>query len=544
MDDEPDVLEQAKIFLEREDDRLEIETASSAEKGLDLLEENNYDAVVSDYRMPQMSGLDFLEALRKERSSDIPFIIFTGRGREEVAIEALNLGADRYLQKGGDPKSQYGVLAQAIDQEVKYKRSEERFERLFYGLGEPAVLTIDGEIIAANRMACEKTGYSREELLGMNMVEDLTAGKEAEKKLSERKEELDKGKRLRFKSTLKAKDGSVLQVQVTSAPIQYKGKRANISINRDITEQEKREEELRKYRMAVEESKDLMAACNEDYRYTFANRAYLEYHDLDRDELAGKKLEDVLGKETFEQEVKPWVDQCLEGESVRYRMEREHPELGERILDISYYPLRSEGDILGAVAVMGDMTERREAEKRFKELFNASPDPTFHLDKNGVFRNINQASIGALGYEREEILGKSISEVPFFPPETKEKLTENLERRLDGEEISPYTIEAETKNGENIIGEVNSSLLQEGGEPVGVIGIARNITERKRVEEELRQYKNAVDPPEGVLNLKFKVGRLYLFSSVYRFVFKCSNKVGECKNVRSQSGYNRLWSDW
>ena len=59
-----------------------------------------YDAIISDYQIPDMDGIEFLKKVRSSGNS-IPFIIFTGKGREEVVIEALNAGADFYLQKGG-----------------------------------------------------------------------------------------------------------------------------------------------------------------------------------------------------------------------------------------------------------------------------------------------------------------------------------------------------------------------------------------------------------------------------------------------------------
>ncbi|KXB07212.1 hypothetical protein AKJ51_01870, partial [candidate division MSBL1 archaeon SCGC-AAA382A20] len=119
VDDEKEFLEQTRIFLEREEDRFDIKTACSVDEGLEMFEEGDFDGVVSDYQMPGKDGLDLLKILREDKESDIPFIIFTGKGREDVAIEALNLGADRYLQKGGSPKSQYGVLAHAIKQEIE-----------------------------------------------------------------------------------------------------------------------------------------------------------------------------------------------------------------------------------------------------------------------------------------------------------------------------------------------------------------------------------------------------------------------------------------
>ena len=95
VDDDTALLEQAKFFLEEKREGIEIETTTSGPKALDLLDGDGYDAVISDYQMADMDGLAFLRVLRKEREDDIPFIMFTGKSREDVAIEALNLGADR-----------------------------------------------------------------------------------------------------------------------------------------------------------------------------------------------------------------------------------------------------------------------------------------------------------------------------------------------------------------------------------------------------------------------------------------------------------------
>lgn len=123
VDDENFILEQSEYYLKDENESFNIQTASSAQKGIDSLREKDFDIVVSDYQMPGMNGLDFLKTIRKEEI-DVPFIMFTGRGREEVAIQALNIGADRYVQKGGDPVSQYKVLASAIVKTVELNKTE------------------------------------------------------------------------------------------------------------------------------------------------------------------------------------------------------------------------------------------------------------------------------------------------------------------------------------------------------------------------------------------------------------------------------------
>jgi len=92
-----------------------------------------FDVIVSDYQMPEKDGLDFLRELR-ESGNNIPFILFTGKGREEVAVKALNLGADRYFNKIGHPETVYGELAHGIRQAVARRRAEleiwDREERL------------------------------------------------------------------------------------------------------------------------------------------------------------------------------------------------------------------------------------------------------------------------------------------------------------------------------------------------------------------------------------------------------------------------------
>ena len=78
--------------------------------------------------MPGKNGLEFLKELR-DSGNDIPFVIFTGKGREEVAIQALNLGADQYLNKGGTPETVYGELAHSIRKIVGSDRAEEAFKK-------------------------------------------------------------------------------------------------------------------------------------------------------------------------------------------------------------------------------------------------------------------------------------------------------------------------------------------------------------------------------------------------------------------------------
>ncbi|MFW5953472.1 MAG: response regulator [Candidatus Natronoplasma sp.] len=166
VDDEPGFLEQGEIFLERANQKMNVITAHSAKKALELFENADIDAIVSDYQMPEMDGIEFLEEIRKEKKSDIPFIILTGRGREEVAMNALNLGADRYLQKSGDQKTQFEILANVIVKEVE-KITEQMYRDLLeYSPNPTVVLTHDMKVETANQKFLDMVNKRRERVEG------------------------------------------------------------------------------------------------------------------------------------------------------------------------------------------------------------------------------------------------------------------------------------------------------------------------------------------------------------------------------------------
>jgi len=129
VDDEPGLLEVGRLFLE-ESPEFSVETAVSAQAALDSPAIASCDAIISDYQMPGMDGIAFLKAVRK-KYGDIPFILFTGKGREEVVIEAINNGADFYLQKGGDPTAQFAELAHKIRQAVSRRKAQQELVAVY-----------------------------------------------------------------------------------------------------------------------------------------------------------------------------------------------------------------------------------------------------------------------------------------------------------------------------------------------------------------------------------------------------------------------------
>jgi PAS domain S-box-containing protein len=171
VDDEPELLIIGKRYLEKSKE-FDIHILTSAKEALNYLKEHEVDAIISDYEMSDINGIEFLKILRA-RKDDTPFIIFTGRGREEVVIDALNAGADFYLQKGGDPKPQYTELIHKIRTAIHRRmivgdliEYQKRLEEIIDFLPD-ATLAIDtsGSVIAWNRAIEQMTGVSKEEIL-------------------------------------------------------------------------------------------------------------------------------------------------------------------------------------------------------------------------------------------------------------------------------------------------------------------------------------------------------------------------------------------
>jgi len=170
VDDDPGMVDLTATYLEREVEGFEALQRTDPESALDRLGE--VDAVVSDYDMPGMNGLEFLDAVRARRS-ELPFILFTGRGSEEIASEAISKGVTDYLQKGGD-STQYSVLANRLKNSIdrywaveNLRRSEKRFSRLVENSSD--VITIINENARfeyVSPSASDILGYEPHELTG------------------------------------------------------------------------------------------------------------------------------------------------------------------------------------------------------------------------------------------------------------------------------------------------------------------------------------------------------------------------------------------
>jgi PAS domain S-box-containing protein len=172
VDDDPDLLDLTASFLKRERDEFSVEAEPNPEDALSRLRTDAIDVIVSDYDMPQMNGLEFLEAVREEHE-DIPFILFTGKGSEEIASKAISKGVTDYLQKGTD-SSQYSLLANRIANAFEQyeareylKQSQQKFSKLVTNSSDMLAIVNPQCRFEYISPVCEEIlGYEQRELIG------------------------------------------------------------------------------------------------------------------------------------------------------------------------------------------------------------------------------------------------------------------------------------------------------------------------------------------------------------------------------------------
>lgn len=170
VDDQSDILELSKLFLERFEDDLNVETTTDPEEVVDIVGNDMPDAILSDYNMPVMDGLELLEEVR-DIDEHLPFILYTGKGSEDVAADAVNLGATDYFRKEAGTDHYQMIAARIVDAVDSYRSAKERevYEAIIDNSDNPIVITnSESDILYVNRAFEEVTGYSEDEVIGEN----------------------------------------------------------------------------------------------------------------------------------------------------------------------------------------------------------------------------------------------------------------------------------------------------------------------------------------------------------------------------------------
>ncbi len=517
VDDEPGLLEIGKLFLE-ESGQFSVDIITSAPAALTLLNIKNYDAIVSDYQMPKMDGIEFLKRVRTSGNT-IPFIIFTGKGREEIVIQALNEGADFYLQKGGEPVSQFTELTHKISQAIQKRRAEvsirdhERREADIINFLPDATFAIDinGVVIAWNRAMEDMTGVKAEEILGKGDYE-YAIPIYGERRPVIIDLVLHEDPALEAKYPVLKRDGRLIIAETTS-PFLYKGRGATIWFTasplydthgnitgaiesiRDVTERKQVEKALNesenRYRNVVEDQTEFISRFLPDGTHIFVNEAYCRYFGLKRDEILGHKFRPKIPvgdqervKQFFASLTPDHPVDNIEHRIIMADGQVRWQQWSDRaIFDDS-------GSLIEYQSVGRDITDRKQAEETIRksemllhraEEVGRSGNWEFRLNENVV-----TGSEGArilYGFEGTHWTIDEVQKIPL--PEYRPLLDTAMRDLIAGR--SPYDVEFRIRRRtDGAVMDIHA-LAEYDPERNVIFGVFHDITDRKQAEEALRE---------------------------------------------------------
>jgi len=367
VDDEPDLLELGKLFLESSGE-FAITTAVSAKRGIDLLNSQTFDAIVSDFQMPDMDGITFLRHVRSSLG-DIPFILFTGKGREEVVIEAINNGVDFYLQKGGDPLAQFGELAHKIRQAARRKQMEaalsenrEYLNQIFSSI-QAGIIIVDAkthEIIDVNPAAAAMIGASRDQIVTKTCHQFICPAERGRCPITDMNQCVDNAERI-----LVTAGGQKIPIIKHVVRATLNGRECLLETFIDNTDRKRIEQELfeseAQYRLVVDNTQDIVY-LQRGNRCLFMNPRGLEVLGYSEKEMYSLPIYQHVFPEDLpivRQLADSWTDPALSSASRTIRVRTKTGET--RFFELAVAKITFRGE-LATLVTAHDISERKQKE--------------------------------------------------------------------------------------------------------------------------------------------------------------------------------------
>jgi len=546
VDDEPDFADMVATVLERENDRFDITTANNVSDGLDRLAGAEFDCIVSDHDMPGKNGIEFLKAVREEYP-DLPFILFTGKGSEEVASGAISAGVSDYLQKRSG-RDRYGLLANRITNLVSQYRTEGQLEtrvqqqQYVADLGNEALagasletlfdraaeLVADGldneyaqvfEYRPEHEDVLLRAGVGwRDGLVGEATVgtdEDSQPGHTLRSEQPIVVENLHTEDRFRAPPLLVEHDvvsgisviiGSyddpwgVLGTHTTEPTVFTDGdvtfvqNVANVlanAINREERDIELRQKE-RRYQAVFNDPNILVGLLDTDGTVLDINRTAMEYIDAPLSDITDTpfwKTPWFNHSEAVQTDVREWIENAASGQYVEFEVDLVRPDGEQYTVEGVFRPVTNDdGEVVSLLISDRDITEQKERER---DLERARSRMELALGVTGaaVWEWDLETDAVTMHPERDPVFETELRTVDDFieklHPEDRSRVQEALEAAAETE--SSYDVEYRVQADETVRWVAAYGEMQYGddGDARRMVGVARDITEWKQREQQL-----------------------------------------------------------
>ena len=501
VDDEKAFLAVAKQCLE-EQNNIQVDTALSAKDALKKLKRSEYDVVVCDYQMPEKNGLEVLRELRSQ-GNDVPFILFTCKGKEDIAIDALNSGVYRYIGKEGNAEVTFEELKHSIRAAVKEQRTEKLFKKAETRLRQitdniqDLLLLLDENMVIRFASASYKSviGFAASEVIGKRAY-DFVHPDDLQKLIEITKKAFKENSIGRFEARVRRADGSYVFLEGIGKPLVDENGNVTGAIltSRDITERKKMEQTLRdseeKYRRLFNEAIDaIFVADAETGILVDCNQAASKLIGKTKSELIGTHQR-FLHPETEREEKfsKTFAEHCSdkEGHIIDSQIITKDGEIIDVIIRGSLVEVNGKKMLQG---IFRDVTERKKVEEKIlfqSRLLNAIEQAVIAANINGEIIYWNHAAEQLYGWAEAEVVGHNITEILL--QDFIQEDTQGVLRHLN--EGTSWTGEAILKRRDGTVLTViitTSPITNDAGETIGILGVSTDITEQKWMQEVLNE---------------------------------------------------------
>jgi PAS domain S-box-containing protein len=253
--------------------------------------------------------------------------------------------------------------------EKALRLSEEKFSKAF--LASPYAIIIstieDGRLIEVSDSFLQVTGFSREESIGHTALE-LGLWRDASGQNEILREIQDAGRVRSKEITYQIKGGKQLPVNYSATAIELGGRRCLLSVCEDITERKRAEERLREYEKALGSVEEMIAVVDREYRFLLANHSFLNVLGLKEEEVVGRLVTEVIESEYFEPVAKGKLEEAFCGKIVKDETKYTFPQIGQREILVSYFPIEGAVCVDRVVCVGQDISDRKRAEAELRRL--------------------------------------------------------------------------------------------------------------------------------------------------------------------------------
>lgn len=467
------------------------------------------DIILSDHALPKFNSTDAL-VLSRLRFPGVPFIMVTGSVSEEFAANIMKLGADDYILKDRLARlpaameaalKRYNAERENREAQQKIIDSENNLRAIFENASEGFLLLDRNAVIKAfNSRVGDYTFISRnKEIQTGESIFDFI--EESRKDFF--KELISKalnGGKTQYERSYQRKNGDSAWIDFSITPVIETGEITGICITgRDITEkktaEQQREFDNNNLKALINNTEDLMWSVDKDLKLITCNEAFSKVIDF----TSGKRIEKggyILSDQFTDgqkKRYKAFYERALSGEVFTVIDHFTHP--FEFWTEVSFYPIRKGNEVIGTACFSRDITKRKKTEDKIRfdaALLDKVGQAIIATDNDGIIIYWNKAAEQIYGWLATEAMGKNIID-----------LTPTQQNRESAVEIMKALSKGNSWSGEFLVkrkdGSIfpsfttDSPILNEEGKVIGIIGVSMDITERKKAEKEIADYKNALD---------------------------------------------------